>query len=85
MAKVRITMTDHQQKWLLDRLQLDWDEEVRYQEQCGETDTSYLEELLDCYEAISGKADNFIGALVIADDIDYKKKEIERLKNLNNL
>jgi len=81
MKKIKIELTEEQQTWLLRRLNLDWDEEVNYQKSCGETDTSYLEDLLSCYAALLGKTDSFIIALCNMDDIETKQKEIEDLKN----
>ena len=52
---IKITMTEEQQLWLLNRLKVDWDEEVNYQLSNGNRDTEYLEKLFDCYKAILGK------------------------------
>ena len=58
----------------------EWDEELNYQASNGEPDTTYLEDMLDVYEALLGKTNSIITALVNAGDIEEKQKEIKDLK-----
>ena len=76
----KVTLTDEQYYWLLRRLNLDWDEEVNYQLSNSDTDTEYLEQLYSVYEAILGKANNFLEALSIADDLEEKKAELDEIR-----
>lgn len=81
MNKVKIEMTEEQQKWLLQRLKIDWDEEINYQASNGEADTEYLENLYECYIAILGKPKGFIDVVVNNEIARMMKQEIEDLKN----
>ena len=80
MKKHTIVMNDDQWIWLIKRLNLDWDEEVVYQIQNGAGDIEYLKELYDVYEALLGKADNFIEAYVIIDDLESKQLDMKTVK-----
>lgn len=82
--KIKIELTEEQQTWLLRFLNREWDEEVEYQWQNRESDTTYLEEMLDVYKACLGKVNNFIEAFVMEDDINSKKEDIRKLKESNN-
>ena len=83
MTKVKIELTEEQQTWLLRFLNREWDEEVEYQYRNQESDTDYLQDMLDVYEAVLGKTDSFFIAMSIADDIEEKKKQIADLKASN--
>lgn len=78
--KVKITMTEEQQLWLLRFLNREWDEEVEYAWN-NDQDTSYLKDLLEVYEAVCGKAESYIEAMVIAQDIESKQKQIKELED----
>lgn len=78
--KIKIELTEEQQTWLLKFMNREWDEELNYQASNGEPDTTYLEDMLDVYEALLGKTNSIITALVNADDIEEKQKEIKELK-----
>ena len=78
--KIKIELTEEQQTWLLRFMNREWDEELNYQASNGEPDTTYLEDMLDVYEALLGKTNSIITALVNAGDIEEKQKEIKELK-----
>ena len=78
--KVKITMTEEQQLWLLRFLNREWDEEIEYAWN-NDQDTSYLKDLLEVYEAVCGKAESYIEAMVIAQDIESKQKQIKELED----
>ena len=78
--KVKIELTEEQQTWLLRFLNREWDEEVNYQSSNGEVDTTYLEDMLDVYEALLGKTNSIFIAMANQNDIEEKKKEIKELK-----
>ena len=82
--KIKIELTEEQQTWLLRFLNKEWNDEVEYQWQNRESDTTYLEDMLDVYTALLGKPDGFIHAYCIKDDIESKLKEINELKESNN-
>lgn len=77
--KYKIELTEEQQTWLLRFLNREWDAEVEYQWQNNQ-DTSYLEEMLDVYDALLGKAINVFIAIANTEDIDEKRKQIQELK-----
>ena len=81
---MKITLTDEQQTWLLRLLNREWDEEVEYQWRNQESETEYLKDMLDVYEAILGKADDWIHAYIIKEDIEEKQKQIKELEESNN-
>lgn len=81
---VKIEMTKEQNEWLLRRLKLDWDEEINYQYSCGEIDTSYLENLLDCYIAILGQPKGMIDVVVNNEIEQQMRQELEDLKASND-
>ena len=83
--KIKIELTEEQQTWLLRFLNREWDSEVEYQYQNRESDTSYLEGMLDVYEALLGKTDSVFIAIANYHDIEDKKKEIKELKDSNLL
>lgn len=82
--KIKIELTEEQQTWLLRFLNREWDEEVEYQWRNRESDTTYLEEMLDVYKACYGKIYNMIEAFVLDDDIEDKVRDITKLKESNN-
>ena len=82
--KVKIEMTKDQQTWLLRFMNYEWDAECEYQYQNREADTQYLEDMLDVYEAVLGKADNIFEAISIEYDIESKKKQLEELRRSIN-
>lgn len=67
---INIELSEEQQRWLLRRLRIDWDEEVNYQLSNGDPDTDYLEHLKECYLAVCGKPQSMIDVVV--------NREIER-------
>ena len=77
--KVKIEMTEDQQTWLLRFMNYEWDAECEYQYQNREADSQYLEDMLDVYEAVLGKADNIFEAISIEYDIESKKKQLEEM------
>lgn len=83
MKKIKIELTEEQQTWLLRFFNREWNAEVDYQWMNRDSDTEYLEEILDVYMALLGKPDGFIQAYCIKDDIEDKLKEIEELKRSN--
>lgn len=84
MKKIKIELTEEQQTFLLRWLNREWDEEVEYQYRNQESDTDYLNDMLDVYEAILGKTDSWILAMSITNDIESKRKQIEDLKASND-
>ena len=81
---VKIVLTEEQQTWLLKFLNREWDEEVEYQWRNQQSDTSYLKDMLDVYRALLGLTNSFITAMVNADDIEEKQKQINALEESNN-
>ena len=81
---VKIEMTKDQQTWLLRFMNCEWDAEYEYQYQNRESDTQYLEDMLDVYEAVLGKTNNIFEAISISYDIESKKNQLEELKRSNN-
>lgn len=81
--KIKIELTEDQQRWLLQFLNREWNEEVEYQWRNQESETDYLEDMLDVYEALLGKTDSWIIAYSINEDIEGKKKQIRELKESN--
>lgn len=81
--KVKIELTEEQQTWLLRFLNREWNEEVEYQWRNQESDTDYLEDMLNVYEALLGKTDSIFIAMAHAEDIEEKEKEIRELKESN--
>ena len=81
---IKIEMTRDQQTWLLRFMNYEWDAEYEYQYQNRESDTQYLEDMLDVYEAVLGKTNNIFEAISISYDIESKKKQLEELKRSNN-
>ena len=84
MKKIRIELTEEQQYWLLRFLNREWDEEVEYQWRNQESDVEYLRDMLNVYEALLGKVNNFIEAIDNQEDIEEKKKQIENLEENNH-
>lgn len=82
--KVKIEMTEDQQTWLLRFMNYEWDAEVEYQYQNREPDTTYLEDMLDVYDALLGKTDSIFVAMANVHDIESKKKQLEELKRSIN-
>ena len=80
---VKIEMTEEQNLWLLKFLNHEWNEEVEYQWRNRESDTSYLEDMLNVYEACLGKTNSFFIALSFENDIKNKKVDIRKLKESN--
>ena len=81
---IKIVLTKAQQTWLLKFLNREWDEEVEYQWRNQQSDTSYLKDMLDVYRALLGLTNSFITAMVNADDIESKQKQIDALEESNN-
>ena len=81
---VKIEMTRDQQTWLLRFMNYEWDAEYEYQYQNKESDTQYLEDMLDVYEAVLGKTNNIFEAISISYDIESKKNQLEELKRSIN-
>lgn len=81
---VKIEMTRDQQTWLLRFMNYEWDAEYEYQYQNRESDTQYLEDMLDVYEAVLGKTNNIFEAISISYDIESKKNQLEELKRSIN-
>lgn len=77
---IKIEMTKEQQLWLLQRLKVDWDEEINYQGSNGECDTEYLERLYECYVAILGKPQGIIDLVVNNEIQENMLQEIKDLK-----
>ncbi len=77
--KYKIELTEEQQTWLLRFLNREWDAEVEYQWQ-NNHDTSYLEDMLDVYDALLGKTNCVFIAMAHVEDIDEKRKQIQELK-----
>ena len=82
-TKIKIEMTEDQQRWLLQFLNREWNEEVEYQWRNQESETDYLKDMLDVYEAILGKTNSWIIAYSINEDIEGKKKQIKELEESN--
>lgn len=82
--KVKIELTEEQQLWLLKFLNREFDEEVEYQWHNQESDTTYLEDLADVYEALLGKTDCVFIAMSYEEDMKQKWQEIQKLKESNN-
>lgn len=80
---MKITLTEDQQRWLLQFLNREWNEEVEYQWRNQESDTDYLKDMLSVYEAILGKTNNWIIAYSFNEDIEGKKKQIKELEESN--
>lgn len=78
--KIKIQLTEEQQTWLLRFLNHEWYEELNYQEINGDTDTTYLEDMLEVYCAILGKPKDVFSAISNKFDIEDKLKEIKELK-----
>lgn len=78
--KIKIELTEEQQTWLLKFMNREWDEELNYQASNGEPDTTYLEDMLDVYDALLGKTDSIFVAMANVNDIEEKQKEIKELK-----
>ena len=49
MKKIKIELTEEQQTWLLRFFNMEWNNEVEYQSQNNDSDTSYLEDMLDVF------------------------------------
>lgn len=81
---VKIELTEEQQRWLLQFLNREWNEEVEYQWRNQESETDYLKDMLDVYEALLGKTDSWIIAYSINEDIESKKKQIKELEESND-
>ena len=81
---VKIEMTRDQQTWLLRFMNYEWDAEYEYQYQNRESDTQYLEDMLDVYEAVLGKTNNIFEAISISYDVESKKKQLEELRRSIN-
>lgn len=78
--KIKIELTEEQQTWLLKFMNREWDEELNYQASNGEPDTTYLENMLDVYDALLGKTNSVFTAIANVYDIEEKQKEIKELK-----
>ena len=83
MTKIKIELTEEQQTWLLRFLNREWDAEVEYQWNNQESDTTYLKDILDVYEALLGKTDCIFIAMAHAEDIEEKQKDIKELEDSN--
>jgi len=89
-SKIKIEMTEEQQLWLLQRLKIDWDEEINYQDSNIEVDTEYLENLYGCYMALLGKPRkdaflHYIDIHVRKEISEIMRKDIEDLKERSRL
>ena len=80
MRNIKIEMTEEQQTWLLRLINREWDAELDYQYQNRNSDTEYLEEMLDVYEALLGKTNSIFTAMANQFDIEDKLKELKELK-----
>lgn len=82
--KIKIELTEEQQRWILQFLNREWNEEIEYQWRNQDSDTEYLEDMLDVYEALLGKTNCVFIAMANKEDIEEKQKQIKELKESNN-
>lgn len=84
MKKIKIELTEEQQTWLLRFFNTEWNAEVQYQWTNQDSDTTYLEDMLEVYIALLGKPESFIHGYCIKDDVESKLKDINELKECSD-